>query len=695
MLILLWSAFGVFSQLAFVRLFSTTAGETAYYGNTFFIVAVFSLSSGFFARGLSKYSYFIPLFILLNYFTILWLGSHFLLQQMQGEFQWDSLDWYHNATAANFDLQLAILILCTTLAPVMVLIGAKQGEHMVIGNYRKKGYLLMAGGGILGALVFTAQNQFLPSQWVLFVLWTTGFLAIMALERDPAVERARVFVAVLPILACLAFSWVYSAHFTWSPYQRISTQKTYSGNLLNLFANGGFISSIQLQTASAVHQSPSYKLQSALFDCFKPEDRVLILGSGGGTHDVREALFKHVRNVTAVEIDPQFIQLGERYDPDRSYFRPEVTKYVNDARRFINTCDQKFDCIYVPFLDSHTNASNQSRFRLDSFLYTKEGLRMVYSKLSDHGVLFVSFGTYTSWLRQRMFNLLQEATGADVHAFALPDACNTTFAVGHGRTIEPLPVPYFDASPSFARESKEIVPTDDWPFFYSQFAGMPKEYLRLVYMICLLLLAVFFICRNGLPSPLVNDTPAPAPLVVYAFFSGAAFFFIQIRTISALTPWFGATYISQAMVITGIILSSLAGALLAASRRPLTLPAAWVLLFATIALGFLAARLFHPLDGRLFPSAPVFMAVLLLPTFFAGYIYLCYLDGLSSSAVLQLQLWNLVGGALGGLAEGIVIYTGFYDSLWVVAAFYALALLAAQLGLRLQAAGSRMIPTTA
>jgi hypothetical protein len=577
----------------------------------------------------------------------------------------------------------------------MVLIGAKQGDHIVAGNYQKRGYLLMAEGGILGALVFAAQNQFLPSQWVLFSLWMAGFLAIMALERGFAAERTQVAVALAPILVCLAFSWAYSAQFTWSPYQRISAHRSDSGYSLNLFSNGGYISNIQLRTVSTVHKDPDYKVQSALFDSVGPDDRVLILGSGGGTHDVREVLFKHVRDVTAVEIDSQFIRLGEHYDPDRSYLRSEVTKHVNDARRFLNTCDRKFDFIYMPFLDSHTNASNQSRFRLDSFLYTKEGLRLAYSKLSDHGVLLVSFGTVTAWMRQRMYNLLQEATGADVRAFALPNASDTTYTVCHGRTIAPLPAPYYDASPGFATESKEIVPTDDWPFFYSHFAGIPKEHLRLMYIICIFMTAIFFICRNIMPLSPAGETLAPPALGLYAFFSGAAFFFIQIRTISALTPWFGATYISQAMVITGIILSSLAGALLAAARRPLNLPSAWALLFATIALGFFATRLFHPLDGRLLPSAPAFMAMLLLPTFVAGYVYLSYLDGLSSSAILQLQLWNLIGGALGGLAEGIVIYTGFHNSLWVVVTFYFFALVATQLRVWMEPAGARMTATAA
>ncbi len=679
MLILLWSAFGVFSQLAFVRLFSTTAGETAYYGNVFFIVAIFALSCGFFTYRLAKYYYLIPLFILLNYFLILWLGGHYLLQRLPEEFQWGSLASV-NPVEANFDLQLAVLLLCTTLTPVMVLIGAKQGAHMVAGDYQKKGYILMAVGGILGALVFAAQNQFLPSQWSLFTVWAVGFLALMWLERGPTMERIYVYLAVLPIVTLLGFSWSYSRNYLWSPYQRITAQENLQDNSLMLYANDAFISGIQLKDVMAVHQEPSYAVQIALFEYVEPGDHVLILGSGGGTHDVRESLYKLAKDVTAVEIDPQFIRLGTQYDPDHSYLRPEVTKHVNDARRFLNTSDEKFDFIYMPFLDSHTNASNQSRFRLDSFLYTKEGLRLAYSKLSNNGVFFVNFGTPTGWMRQRMFNLLQEATGAEVHAFVLPNTAHTTYAVSHGRAIKPFPKPYVDAGPVFAGRPKEIVPTDDWPFFYSESAGIPREHVRLLYTLCITLLALFFMCRSLSPAPATKDSPAPPALCVYAFFSGAAFFFIQIRTISALTPWFGASYISQAMVVMGIILSSLGGALLASSsRRPLTVPMAWVLLFATLVLGFFAANLFHPLDGRLLPSATLFLLVLLLPTFLAGYIYLGYLDGLSSSAVLQLQLWNLIGGALGGLAEGAIIYTGFHSSLWIVTAFYALALVSAQL----------------
>jgi len=675
--ILLWSAFGVLSQLAFVRLFSTTAGETTYYGNVFFIIAIFALSCGFFTRKLAKFYWLIPLAVLLNYATVRWLGTFNLLQQLPDEFQWVSVANLH-PKEADFDLQLAVLLLCTTLVPAMVLIGAKQGAHMVSGNYQKRGYVLMAVGGILGALVFTLQNQFLPSQWVLFLLWFGSFLIILWREQLLAPDRRGWAVALLSTAVLLAMGWSFSSRHYWSPYQRIDARENQPDNSVELYTNGFYISTVFLQDAATLHQDSWWILHTTPFQSVEPGDRVLVLGSGGGTADVREAIYQHAQSITAVEIDPQFISLGTKYDPEKSYLNPRVTTHVDDARRFLNTCREKYDFIYMPFLDSQTNASNQSRFRLDSFLYTKEGLRLAYSKLSDRGVFFVSFATATPWIRQRMFSLLQEATQADVRVYDVPGYVQSYYVVSHGRTVNSFPAPFVDARSQFDSKTKEIIPTDDWPFLYSQIAGIPKEHLRLIYTLCILMFGLFLLCRELSPAPAASDQSAPPALCVYAFFSGAAFFFIQIRTISALTPWFGATYISQAMVVMGIILSSLGGALLAFRYRVLTTGLAWALLFVSLALGFFAANLFHPLYGTLFPSVPCFLVLLLLPTFFAGYVYLQYLHGLSSQAVLQMQLWNLVGGALGGLAEGAVIITGFRNSLWIVTAFYVAAFVAAQ-----------------
>ena len=610
--IILWSAFGVFSQLAFVRLFSTTAGETTYYGNVFFIVAIFALSCGFFTRKLAKSYYLLPLAILLNYAAVRWLGTYNLLQQLPEEFQWVSVANL-NPKEADFDLQLAVLLLCTTLVPAMVLIGAKQGAHMVSGNYQKTGYVLMAVGGILGALVFTLQNQFLSSQWVLLLLWTAGFLAILWREQRLVPDRRGLTVALLATVVLLAMGWSFSSRHDWSPYQRVDLRENLQENSMELYTNGFYISTIHRADAATLHKDNWWTLHTMPFQSVEPGDNVLVLGSGGGTADVREAVYHGAGSITAVEIDPKFISLGTQYDPEKSYLKPQVKTYVNDARRFLNTCQEKYDFIYMPFLDSQTNASNQSRFRLDSFLYTKEGLRLAYSKLSNRGVFFVSFATATPWIRQRMFRLLQEATQTEISVFDIPGYVQTYYVASHGRTISPFPPPFVDARQQFTSDAKELIPTDDWPFLYSQMAGIPKEHLRLIYVVCILMTAIFLLCRELSPASAASDKPAPPALCVYAFFSGAAFFFIQIRTISALTPWFGATYISQAMVVMGIILSSLGGALLAFYSRALTTGLAWTLLFASVALGFFAAGLFHPLYGTLFPSVTCFLLVLLLP----------------------------------------------------------------------------------
>ncbi len=675
--LLFWSAFAVFSELAFVRLFSTTAGETTYYGNIFFIVAIFAMSCGLFCRRLGRLAYLVPAGILLNYLLVLWLSSHRLLQQLPGEFQWASFATVR-VTDADFDLQLAVLLLCTALAPVMVLLGARQGEWLLAGDYQKRGYLLLAAGGIMGALVFTFQNQFFPSQWSLVLTWSTGWLAGLIVERAWKSERIQIWLSVLPLLALLGTAWVFSSSFIWSPYQRISLKYDGPQASLQLLSNGFYISSIRLAPAGMLHNLPLWRDHTAPFDLLRAGDRVLILGSGGGTEDVRESLYRGAKSVTAVEIDRQFIALGTKYDPEKTYLRPEVTTHITDARRFLNTSDEKYDFIYMPFLDSQTNASNQSRFRLDSFLYTREGLSLACSKLNDGGVFCLSFATATPWIRQRMFNLMQEAVGNGVQAFVLPNTMMTAYVISRGRPTAALTAHLTDVTAQFMQVPREIVPTDDWPFLYTQKAAIPNEHLRLLYILAGGMLCLFLLCRNFFPTA-STDPALPRPLLVYAFFSGAAFFFIQIRTISALTPWFGSTYLGQAMVVTAIILSSLAGAAVAARFRWFGLRASWAGLFAVLAGEFFVPDLFHPLYGSLFPSATIFLLLLLLPTTLAGYIYLRYLENLPSSAILQMQLWNLTGGALGGLAEGAVIILGFRSSLWIVAVFYLCALVAAQM----------------
>ncbi|HKB91004.1 MAG TPA: hypothetical protein VKC60_10855, partial [Opitutaceae bacterium] len=659
MLLLFWAAFGVFSQLAFVRLFSTTAGETGYYGNIFFIVSIFSLSCGLLCKRLAKYSFLIPALILVSYFAALWLGNYNLLQQLPGEFQWSAFANVH-PKEIDFDLQLAVLILCTTTVPVMLLIGAKQMEAFIALAQSANGYILMGVGGVMGAAVFTLQNRFFPSHLSLAIIWMAACLVPIVRRFREDRKAIYLFLSAGPIPLFVFVAWVFSQGFYWSPYQRVSVQFNEGDNSVYMYTNGFFISNIHLHTTEALHRDPDWLLQAAPFEWVQGNDNVLILGSGGGTTDVREALHRGAHHVTAVEIDSQFISLGIQYDPEKAYLDPRVIRHVADARRFLSVTNERFDFIYMPFVDSQANASNQSRFRLDSFLYTKEGLASAYSKVKEGGVFFLSFATATPWIRHRMFNLLQEATGADVHAYSLSDSAQTTYVVSRGRLVESFPKPFFDATRYFKTQPKQLVPTDDWPFFYSRTNSIPPEHLRLLYILLIGMVAIFAATRALTMNRDDKLSRVLDPgLRGYAFFSGAAFFFIQIRTISTLTPYFGASYISQAVVVMAVIVCSLLGAWIGTKIKVHAKMGIWTALFLAVALGF-QSHLVHPMFGTVFPSIFLFVGILLLPVAIAGYLYMSYIEALPADDVLDLQMWNLAGGAIGSLAEGVVVFSGFH-----------------------------------
>ena len=64
---------------------------------------------------------------------------------------------------------------------------------------------------------------------------------------------------------------------------------------------------------------------------------------------------------------------------------------VNDARSFLRQTDERFDTVIYGLLDSHTNLGAMTNVRLDSFVYTVEGFRDAVRRLSDRGLLVVSY----------------------------------------------------------------------------------------------------------------------------------------------------------------------------------------------------------------------------------------------------------------------------------------------------------------
>jgi spermidine synthase len=117
---------------------------------------------------------------------------------------------------------------------------------------------------------------------------------------------------------------------------------------------------------------------------------VAIVGAGTG-NDVAAALRSGAEHVEAIEIDPAIQLTGKLSHPEKPYSDARVHAVVNDARSFLRTTEQTFDLVVYGMLDSHTLLSQGSSVRLDSFVYTVEGLREARTRLKPDGVLSLSF----------------------------------------------------------------------------------------------------------------------------------------------------------------------------------------------------------------------------------------------------------------------------------------------------------------
>jgi len=129
-------------------------------------------------------------------------------------------------------------------------------------------------------------------------------------------------------------------------------------------------------------------------------NEVAIVGAGAG-NDVAAALRSGAQHVDAIEIDPAILLAGKMNHPEKPYDDPRVRPIVNDARSFLRNTKARYDMIVYGLLDSHTLLSAASSVRLDSFVYTIEGLREAREKLKDNGVLSLSLALSATILERK------------------------------------------------------------------------------------------------------------------------------------------------------------------------------------------------------------------------------------------------------------------------------------------------------
>ncbi|MBU0717023.1 MAG: hypothetical protein KJ749_02145, partial [Planctomycetes bacterium] len=559
---------------------------------------------------------------------------------------------------------LSIVFLLTALAFIPV--GQLCGRLM---ERREK--LRAYGLNLLGSVAGVVLMLAIASRWAPPAVWFA--LALTALVALQATGRRALLCAAgfsFGTLVLLTWPTSYESQKLYSPYQLIERGCNQHG-LMKIKAAGLYHQQVHDLASSNPNRlrDPALRAIGDYYDLpyriHGSAQQVAVVGSGTG-NDVAAALRASATRVDAIEIDPVILALGERYHPEHPYRDARVRSIVNDARSFLRSAGDKYDLIVYGLLDSHALLSSTSSVRLDSFVYTVEGLREARARLNDGGILFLSFCTLSEEMGRKTYLMMKEAF--DGH----PPLCirggydgSEVFVQGRdGALIIPETLlrqtGFQDISATYANAAIEAdVATDDWPFFYMPRRVYPYSYLGMVLMVIGLaaLLNASFI-RQRLQYGHATF-----------FFLGAGFMLVETKGITELGLVFGNTWQVIGIVIASILLMAfLANCVVhwLGLRNP-RVP--FVLLLASLVFGLIIARsggLSSTTGGRL-----AAVAILTCPVFFSGIIFSTLLRG--AHGIAGVMALNILGAMCGGVLEYNAMYFGYQFLYGVALVLYALA----------------------
>jgi hypothetical protein len=479
------------------------------------------------------------------------------------------------------------------------------------------------------------------------------------------VGAAGAFAATVVLAWPVSFQW----ERIYSPYQVIEHGPGERG-LTTIRAAGHYYQKVHDLSAQA--QAASEESRRVGFYYEMPyrvhgaPGKVAILGAGTG-NDVAAALRAGATHVDAIEIDPVILRLGSLYHPERPYADPRVRGIVNDARTYLRTTPETYDLIVYGLLDSHTLLSHASSVRLESFVYTVEGLREARARLKDDGLLSLSFAVVSREIGRKIYLMMTEAfdgrpplclRGAYDGSVIFLQRKNGGVSVPASLTLDRRQG--FWTMERFSDETiRADVSTDDWPFLYMAERVYPRSYLFMGVVVIALtaLLAANF----------TRERPETSHAVF--FFLGAGFMLVETKAITELGLTFGNTWHVIGISIAGILAMAFL-ATVAVSRwrlRGVVLP--FVLLLASLGAGWWVSR-----AGGFPPTATGKLAAVLLlslPILFSGILFARFLDtGVSIGPAMAV---NLLGAMLGGLLEYNSMYFGFRFLYGLAGLLYACA----------------------
>lgn len=282
-------------------------------------------------------------------------------------------------------------------------LGITSGTFLFIPLFGMNKTVLLASGGFFlsaGLLAFPRRGGMLAAGFMLALL-----AVLSSLEIDSFLERNREFIGSTGPgnIKELKDRILYTG---WSPLQRIDVIDEDQRNLLSLAYNG------QIWTAVPKITDYDPARVARFVGSYPYADRpqhVLILGSGAGL-DLLYAKMAHLdgkqkgievaTDITAVEIDPLVVKLMAQDFSSYNqgiYNDPLVTTQVIEARYYLRNTEKLYDLIYYPITDTPLLVAGSfwgSELKIENYLYTVEGLRYAFERLSPQGKIIILTGAY-------------------------------------------------------------------------------------------------------------------------------------------------------------------------------------------------------------------------------------------------------------------------------------------------------------
>jgi spermidine synthase len=582
-----------------------------------------------------------------------------------------SIGWLSTFDLPVYFLLGASFIVCACICyPVGQLCG-----KLLHSSNSLNAYSLNLGGSILGVIALFVMSLY----WTPPVIWfaaTGGLLLLFVLSRDEFLSVGIASFCVL--LAILAWPVQPETQRIYSPYQLLERTAKADG-LMQILSGGSYYQKVyNFADNKRGEETDAERYVRAYYEFpynfKKGPERVAIVGAGSG-NDVATALRMGAAHVDAIEIDPAIAFLGKKYHPEHPYDDPRVNLSINDARNFFRTADQQYDLIVYGVLDSHTALSHASNLRVDSYVYTREGIAEAFRLLKPNGVLSISFTLVNDALGFKLSKIMRELPGAGkplAVRVRYDHAKTTAFVVSKGRDVT-MPdanafasIGFTDVSDYFSQAYPEsAVPTDDWPFFYMVERAYPVTYMIALGMV--LLLSYFFVRKTiGFADP-IDRSYLPF------FFLGAGFMLVETKAITELGLHLGGTwFVIAAAILLVLVMAFLANLIVTRSARSLAGPA-YIGLFVSLLVGYgLATSHGQWMFGPPLVQLALSCFVLTVPLYFAGIIF-SSLIGEARINISTAFAYNLMGALFGGVMEYNSMYFGFAFLYLLALGFYGLA----------------------